>query len=173
MSRNSLQVQNRDHILENRHHIWSLSDSSRIRTHNHLFRKQTHNHLAKLAFFKKRPLGRLRTKWLWVQTPLPSLKLQILRLLQARSSLTFKQTIECRFTLKLVCDLIIIYNLWNIVFQNTFSKHSTSSTHLPKTKVKVAKSLQSNSKNSSKKKKVWWKQRTPWETKNISTRIKK
>ena len=32
-----------------RHHIWSLSDSNRIRTYNHLFRKRTLNHLAKLA----------------------------------------------------------------------------------------------------------------------------
>ena len=31
------------------HHIWSLSDSNVIRTHNHLFRKRTLNHLAKLA----------------------------------------------------------------------------------------------------------------------------
>ena len=102
-------------------------------------RKRTLNHLTKLSFFKKRPLGRLRTKWLWVRILLLSLTLQILRLLQAKSSLTFRQTIECRFTLTLVCDMIIIYNLWNIVFQNTFSKHSTSSTHLPKTKVQVAK----------------------------------
>ena len=30
-------------------HIWSLSDSNVIRTHNHLVRKRTLNHLAKLA----------------------------------------------------------------------------------------------------------------------------
>ena len=30
-------------------HIWSLSDSSEIRTYNHLIRKRTLNHLAKLA----------------------------------------------------------------------------------------------------------------------------
>ena len=53
---------------------------------------------------------RLRTKWLWVRVPLPSLKLQIWRLLRARSSLTFKQTIECRFTLKLTHDMIITYS---------------------------------------------------------------
>ena len=49
----------------------------------------------------------LRTKWLWVRIPLLSLKLQILCLIRARSSLTFRQTIECRFTLKLVHDMII------------------------------------------------------------------
>ena len=36
-------------------------------------------------------------------------KLQIWRLLWARSSLTFRQTIECGFTLKLVRDIIITY----------------------------------------------------------------
>ena len=34
---------------------------------------------------------RLRTKWLWVQTLLPSLKLQKSHLFRARSSLTFRQ----------------------------------------------------------------------------------
>ena len=126
-------------FARSRHHIWNLSDSSGIRTHNHLVRKRTLNHLVKVAIFDIRPLVRLRTKSLWVRILFLSLKLQIWRLLPARSSLTFRQTIECRFTLKLVCDMIIIYNLWNIVFQKTFSKHSTSSTHLPKTKVQVAK----------------------------------
>ena len=53
---------------------------------------------------------RLGTKWLWVWISLLSLKRQIWRLLQARSSLTFRQTIECGFTLKLVCDIITTYN---------------------------------------------------------------
>ena len=43
---------------------------------------------------------RLRTKWLWVRILLLSLKLQMWLLLRARSS--FRQTIECVFTLKLV-----------------------------------------------------------------------
>ena len=34
---------------------------------------------------------RLWTKWLWVPVPLQSLKLQVLRLFRARSSLTFRQ----------------------------------------------------------------------------------
>ena len=33
----------------NRRYIWSLSDSNGIQTHNHLVRKWTLNHLAKLA----------------------------------------------------------------------------------------------------------------------------
>ena len=36
-------------LARSRRHIWSLSDSNEIRTHNHLVRKQTLNHLAKLA----------------------------------------------------------------------------------------------------------------------------
>ena len=52
-----------------------------------------------------------QTKWLWVWVPLQSLKLQILRLFRARSSLTFRQlTIECRFTLKHVRDMVRTYN---------------------------------------------------------------
>ena len=71
-----------------------LSDSNGIRTYNHL-----------------NPVSvRLRTKWLWVRIPLLSLKFQIRHLLRARSSSTFRQTIECRFTLKLVRDMIITYS---------------------------------------------------------------
>ena len=36
-------------LAQSRCHIWSLSDSNEIRTHNHLVRKPTFNHLAKLA----------------------------------------------------------------------------------------------------------------------------
>ena len=63
----------------------------------------------------------LRTKWLWIRIPLLSLKLQVWRLLQARSYLTFRQTIECRFTLKLVRDMMKTYRqawkfaLWLLV----------------------------------------------------------
>ena len=54
-----------------------------------------------------------RTKWFWVRIPLLSLKLQIWSLLQARSSLTFRWTIECRFTLKLVLNTMITYNQYH------------------------------------------------------------
>ena len=46
----------------------------------------------------------------WVRITLLSLKPQIWRLLRARSSLTFTQTIKCGFTLKLVRDMIITYS---------------------------------------------------------------
>ena len=36
-------------LARSRSHIWDLSDSNEIRTHNHLVRKRTLNHLAKLA----------------------------------------------------------------------------------------------------------------------------
>ena len=65
------------------------------------------NHLASLAKWSS---VRLRTKWLWVGIPLLSLKLQIWRLLRTRSSLTFMQTIERRFILKLVRDMITTYS---------------------------------------------------------------
>ena len=85
------------------------SGSNVIRTHNHLVRKRTLNHLAKRASLAKWLSVRLRTKWLWVLITLLSLKPQIWCLIRARSSLTFRQTIECRFTLKLVRDMIITY----------------------------------------------------------------
>ena len=97
-------------LAQRRRHIWSLSDSNEIRTHNHLVHKQTLNHLAKLASLAKWLSVRLRTKWLWVRITLLSLKLQIWRLLRARNSLTLRQTIKCGFALKLVRDMIITYS---------------------------------------------------------------
>ena len=75
----------------------------RIR-HNHLVRKRTLSHSAKVAKWFR---VRLQTKWLWVRIALLSLELQIWRLLRARRSLTFRQTIGCGFTMKLVRDMII------------------------------------------------------------------
>ena len=43
-----------------------LSDCNWTRTHNHLVRKRTINHLAKLACLIRCLSVRLRTKWLWV-----------------------------------------------------------------------------------------------------------
>ena len=59
---------------------------------------------------------------MWVRIPLLSLKLQIWHLIWARSSLTFRQTIECRLTLKLVCDIMIRYNLNCIVLSMYFER---------------------------------------------------
>ena len=83
-----------------------IRQGSYIIYHNHLVPKRTLNHLAKwLASLTKWLSVRLRTKWLRIQIALLSLKLQIWCLLRARSSLTFRQTIECGFTLKLVRDV--------------------------------------------------------------------
>ena len=87
-----------------------MSDSKATQTHNHLVRKRTLNHLVSLPSLAKWLNVRLRTKRLWVRIALLSLKLQVWCLLWARSSLTFRQTIECGFTLKLVRDLIITYS---------------------------------------------------------------
>ena len=57
-----------------------LSDCNWTWTQNHLVCKWTLSHLA-----------RLWTKWFWIRVQLQSLKLQISRLLQARSSFTFRQ----------------------------------------------------------------------------------
>ena len=65
----------------------------------------------------------LGAKWLWVPFPLLSHKLQILRLLWARSSLTFRQTTECRFTLKFVCDMMKKYIVKSTV---QISTHNTA-----------------------------------------------
>ena len=43
------------------------------RTHNHLVRKRTLNHLAKLKQLAKCLSVGLQTKWLWVRVPLQSL----------------------------------------------------------------------------------------------------
>ena len=52
----------------------------------------------------------LQSKWLRIRILFLSHILQIWCLLQTRSFLTFWQTIECRITLKLIHDMIIIYN---------------------------------------------------------------
>ena len=104
-------------LAQCRCHIWSLSDSSGIWTHNYLVRKRILNHLAKLG------------KWfncVMSTSDSASLTLQIWRLLRARCSLTFRQTIECRFTLKLVRD-IITYNhdKFVLLFVQTCPRSST------------------------------------------------
>ena len=83
---------------------YCISDINRIQTHNHLVSKLTLNRVL------------LRTKWLWIWILLLSLKIQVRRLLRARSSLTLRQTIEFRFTLKLVRDMKIIYSQDNVLY---------------------------------------------------------
>ena len=60
-------------LARNRRDIWNLSDCNRTWTCNHLVRKRTFNHLAKLASLAKWLSVRLRTKRLWVRVLLQSL----------------------------------------------------------------------------------------------------
>ena len=61
-------------LARSRHEIWSLSDCNWTRTRNHLVRKRTFPHLAKLAKLAKWLSAHLRTKWLWVRVQLQSVK---------------------------------------------------------------------------------------------------
>ena len=62
-------------LARNRCHIWSLSHSNGIQTHNHLVRKGTLNHSAKkMASLAKWLSLRLRIMWYWIRIPLLSLK---------------------------------------------------------------------------------------------------
>ena len=86
----------------------SISDDSNvIRTHNHLVGKRTPSHSAKLSLMVECS----RTKWLWVRLKLLSLTFHIWSLLRARSSLTFRQTTECGFTLKLERGSLVVNDL--------------------------------------------------------------
>ena len=77
--------------------------------------------LASLAWFSQFWLSvRLRTKWLWVRIPLLSLNFQIWGLLLAKSFLTFRQSTECWFTLKLVRDMIITDSQTKLVRKNGY-----------------------------------------------------
>ena len=57
----------KDLLVRGRCHIWSLSDSNETRTHNHLVRQWTLNHLAKLTILAKWLSVHLQTKWSWVR----------------------------------------------------------------------------------------------------------
>ena len=70
-------------LARKRHNIWSLSDCNGTLTHNQLVHKP--------SSLTKWLSVHLQTKCLWVRVLLQSLKLQISYLLQARSSLTFRQ----------------------------------------------------------------------------------
>ena len=71
-------MNSKEFLAWNRRDIWILIDSNGSRTHNHLVRKRTLNHLAKLANLAKCFSVCLQTKWLWVRIPLLSLLLRSL-----------------------------------------------------------------------------------------------
>ena len=62
--------------------------------------------------------GRLQTKWLWVQIPLQSLKIQISRLFWARSPLIFRQLYIYLYIYKIILYYIIKYIYIYICIKN-------------------------------------------------------
>ena len=89
-------------LTRSKQEIWSLSDWNGTWTHNYLVRKQTLNHLAKLANLAKWLSVRLWTKWLWVWVPLQSLT--IFNFLYLFSILYAKNRHYC-----LICITIITF----------------------------------------------------------------
>ena len=87
------------------------------------YRQVLTTHLNNLASLAKWLSVRLRTKWFWVRISLLLLKLQIWRLLRARTSLTLRKTTMCGFTLNLVRDMIITYNTTRCVQKNRTDKN--------------------------------------------------
>ena len=75
MNLHSIVYECQGRLAVNRLDIQSLSKSKGIRTHKHLVRKRTPNHLPKLARLAKWLGVRLSTKWLWVRIALLSPKL--------------------------------------------------------------------------------------------------
>ena len=73
-------------LARNNHDIWNLSDINGIWTHNHLVRKRTLNHLAKLVKWLS---VRLRTNWLWVRISLLSIITPWACLLRSGTKLMF------------------------------------------------------------------------------------
>ena len=66
-------------------------------------------------------ITRFKPSVFWIS--LLSLKLQIWHLLRARSSLAFRQAIECGFILNLVGDMIITYSQMHHI--DRYSQHSS------------------------------------------------
>ena len=113
-----------------------------IQKKSHTLNASLSTKLKVLKFYHGRwNVVRLQTKWLWVRVPLQSLKLQISRLFRARSSLTFKATIECAFTLKSVRDMLRTYSQinWSIRLKKEGFLHLDSL--IPKIKEIHMKSL--------------------------------
>ena len=108
---------------------------SNIRDHrikqNFRTHKRTLNHLPKLAKWFICVVStlmyvwlrvRLQTKWFLVQIPLLSLKLQKSSVL-SKVFLDIHATIECRFTLKCIHDIIIAYS--QMCRADKYSQHSS------------------------------------------------
>ena len=98
----------KEFLAPNRHHIWGLSDSNEMRTHNHLVCKGTLNHLAKLT----KGLSCVVSTYLYLFQSSPECQGTPCsrRPFRAKNSMIFRRTIECDLILKLVRDMIITYS---------------------------------------------------------------
>ena len=90
----------KEFLTRSRHKIWTLSDCNWTRTHNHLLRKRTLNHLAKLAILEIWLSIRLWTKWLWVWVQLQCSSTRLIYLV--RFSSPWKQQKTSAFLICLV-----------------------------------------------------------------------
>ena len=94
------------------------------------------NHLTSLANWLS---VRLWTKWLWVRVQLQSLKLQIPRLLWARSSLTFRQleSVDTLWNVNVtwqeytVCKMRSFVSWWSFIHFKKFCKVKHCFIHSP------------------------------------------
>ena len=108
-------------LSPNREDIGSLSDCSWIGTHNHLARKRTLNHLAKMAIWLS-CVASIYSNGLFDSMFLSCHKRVLEWIIQTSNIASFSSsqffdiqaTAECRFTLKRVCGMIkpTINRLW-------------------------------------------------------------
>ena len=80
-----------------------------------------------LASFTKLFSVHLRTKWLWIWVSLQSLKLQILCLFRARSSLTFRQiySVDSLWNAYVICYWWNVAKHWLGIWLNKSSLYNT------------------------------------------------
>ena len=103
----------------NWHDIWSLRSSNAMWPHNHLVRKWTLNHLAKLAKW----LSCVASIYLYGAFDCMLLSCHVHISEWIKELLEIQATIDCRFTLKSVSDMIIRYN--QMLHTEKYSQHSS------------------------------------------------
>ena len=89
------------------------------RTYSQIHRMDKYSEYNHLASLGKWLSVRLRAKRFWVRAQFPSLKLQILHLLESKEVLDYQPTIECEFTLKRVRDMTRTKSTVQISTKNT------------------------------------------------------
>ena len=124
-------------LAQSWHYIWTSSHSNEIRTHNQFVKEHsTFSQTGQMIEVCCEYLS-VRCVWRYVITmsqtsfrvnPHPIVCLNVKELhawsmCHIWSSLTFRQTIECGFILKLVCDLTITYSQMHRI--DKYSQHSS------------------------------------------------